>query len=149
MSSLDFEKEKQTFRDYYNENHGLLDGAKSSFIALVSSLIRNSSGISLSKIEGRVKDRDECVKKFSRKYRTTLETGGYEYQIIDHILDLIGVRIVCLYEDDIDKIKDLLYEHFEVIDIADKIAQIENIENFFGYKIIGDRPRLIPKTFNN
>ncbi len=134
MPSLDFENEKQRFRDYYNENHGLLDGAKNSFITLVNSLIRSSSEIALSKIEGRVKDRDECVKKFSRKYRTVLETEAREYQIIDHISDLIGLRVVCLYEDDIEKIKDLLYEHFDVIDITDKIAQIESTENSFGYK---------------
>ena len=134
MPSLDFEIEKQNFRDYYNENHGLLEGAKNSFITLVNSLIRSSSDIAISKIEGRVKDRDECVKKFSRKYRTTLESENKEYQIIDHITDLIGLRVVCLYEDDIEKIKDLLCSHFEVIDITDKIAQIENTENSFGYK---------------
>jgi putative GTP pyrophosphokinase len=134
MSSLDSETEKQRFRDYYNENHGLLDGAKNSFITLVNSLIRSSSDIALSKIEGRVKDREECVKKFSLKYRTALEAEGREYQIIDHISDLIGVRVVCLYEDDIEKIKDLLCAHFEVIDITDKIAQIESTENSFGYK---------------
>jgi putative GTP pyrophosphokinase len=134
MPSLDFDTEKQEFRDYYNENHGLLDGAKNSFSTLVNSLIRGSSEVAFSKIEGRVKDRDECVKKFSRKYRTTLETEGNEYQIIHHITDLIGLRVVCLYEDDIEKIKDLLCEHFEVIEITDKIAQIENTENSFGYK---------------
>ena len=90
--------------------------------------------MALSKIEGRVKDREECVKKFTRKYRTALEAEGNEYQIIDHITDLIGLRVICLYEDDIEKIKELLCEHFEVIDITDKIAQIENTENSFGYK---------------
>lgn len=151
MSSLDFEKEKQEFRDYYDGNHGLLDGAKNSFITLVNSLIRNSSDIALSKIEGRVKDRDECVKKFNRKYRTTLETEGREYKIIDHITDLIGLRVVCLYEDDIEKIKDLLCEQLEVIDITDKIAQIENTENSFGYKglhldlRLNDQRRTLPE----
>lgn len=134
MPSLDFESEKQVFRDYYNENNGLLEGAKNSFITLVDSLIRSSSNIALSKIEGRVKNRDECVKKFSRKYQTNLEIENTEYQIIDHITDLIGLRVVCLYEDDIEKIKNLLYTHFEVMDITDKIAQIENTENSFGYK---------------
>ncbi len=52
MPSLNFETEKHDFREYYNENHGLLDGAKNSFITLVSSLIRSSSDIALSKIEG-------------------------------------------------------------------------------------------------
>ncbi|OOE41690.1 (p)ppGpp synthetase [Salinivibrio kushneri] len=134
MPSLDFEKEKTIFRDYYNENSGLLDGAKSSFITLLNSLIRSSSDIALPKVEGRVKDRDECVKKFSRKYRTYLESEGEEYQIIDHITDLVGLRIVCLYEDDIVIIRDLLCEHFDVIEITDKISKIENTENSFGYK---------------
>lgn len=31
MPSLDFESEKQNFRDYYNENQGLLEGAKKLF----------------------------------------------------------------------------------------------------------------------
>lgn len=134
MSSLDFESEKKSFCDFYNENHGLLDGCKNSFVTLVNSLIRSSSDIALSKIEGRVKERDECVKKFSRKYRTKLENDDKGYQIIDHITDIIGVRVVCLYEDDIEKIKELLCAHFDVIDITDKIAQIENTENSFGYK---------------
>lgn len=134
MPSLDFEIEKQKFRDYYNDNQGLLEGAKESFITLVNSLIRNASDITISKIEGRVKDKDECVKKFNRKYRTDLETNETEYQIIDHLTDLIGIRVVCLYEDDIEKIKELLCSHFDVIDITDKIAQIENTENSFGYK---------------
>jgi len=134
MPSLDFELEKQNFRNFYDDNHGLLEGAKNSFITLVNSLIRNSSDIAISKIEGRVKDRDECVKKFSRKYRTNLESDSKDYQIIDHITDLIGLRVVCLYEDDIERIKDLLCSHFEVVDITDKIAQIENTENSFGYK---------------
>lgn len=134
MPSMDFDAEKQIFRDYYNANHGLLDDAKNSFINLVGSLIRSSSAIALSKIEGRVKDRDECIKKFVEKYKSGLEAKAQDYQIIDHITDLIGVRVVCLYEDDIEKIKDLLSDHFEVIDITDKIAQIENTENSFGYK---------------
>ncbi|WP_417606457.1 GTP pyrophosphokinase [Oceanimonas baumannii] len=134
MPSLNFENAKQEFRDYYNENYDLLDGAMNSFVTLVNSLIRNSSDITISKIEGRVKERNECVKKFSRKYRATLEAEGHEYQIIDHISDLIGVRVVCLYEDDIEKIKELLCAHFEVVDITDKIAQIESTENYFGYK---------------
>jgi len=134
MPSLDFELEKQNFLDYYNGSHGLLDGAKSSFISLVNSLIRSSTDLALSKIEGRVKERDECIKKFNEKYRAGLETNVQEYRILDHITDLIGVRVVCLYEDDIEKIKELLSDHFEVVDITDKIAQIENTENSFGYK---------------
>lgn len=44
------------------------------------------------------------------------------------------MRVVCLYEDDIEKIEKCLSEHFEVIEKTDKIAQIENTEGSFDYK---------------
>jgi len=134
MASLDFDTEKSNFRKYYDENYKLLEGSKNSFITLITSLIGSSSDIAISKIEGRVKDREESIKKFNRKYRPKLEEENTLYSIIDHITDLIGLRVVCLYEDDIEKIKEVLSEHFEVIEITDKIAQVENTESSFGYK---------------
>lgn len=41
---------------------------------------------------------------------------------------------MCLYEDDIEKVKDILSQHFDIIDITDKTAQIEETDNSFGYK---------------
>jgi len=133
MSSLDFEVEKQNFRTYFDENHEIIEVAKNSFITLITSLIGNSE-VSISKIEGRVKAREECIKKFNLKYRTTLEGSATSYSIIDHITDLIGLRVVCLYEDDIETIKDALCNHLTVVDITDKISQVENTESSFGYK---------------
>ena len=134
MSTLDFESEKSRFRDRYDSSHHLMESAVNSFKALINALVSYESGISLSKIEGRVKEREECVRKFNRKYRTELESSGESYEIWDHISDLIGVRVVCLYEDDVERIHTLLSAHFEVIDVTDKISQIENTEGSFGYK---------------
>ncbi|MCO7233959.1 MULTISPECIES: GTP pyrophosphokinase family protein [unclassified Cobetia] len=134
MSARDYDKVKSRFKDYYNENFTLLNDAEISFRTLTSSLIRSDSSIAISKVEGRVKNRDECIKKFSRKYRDALELDEKDYDILDHITDLIGIRIVCLYEDDIEKIKCILCEHFDVIEITDKISEIESTENSFGYK---------------
>lgn len=133
MSSLDFEAEKSIFREFYEKNHQLLDDSKNSFVTLIKSLTSTSS-VSISKVEGRVKDKEECIKKFNRKYRTDLESSSRPYTIREHITDLIGLRVVCLYEDDIEKIRECLKEHFEVVDITDKIAQIEKTEGSFGYK---------------
>ncbi|WP_329604653.1 GTP pyrophosphokinase [Undibacterium luofuense] len=94
----------------------------------------HAGSIAISKIEGRVKDREECIKKFSRKYLTTLESNGTQYAIRDYITDLIGLRVVCLYEDDIERVEKCLAEHFYVIEKTNKIAQIENTEGSFGYK---------------
>lgn len=134
MPSLDFETEKALFRDFHALNHKLLEDAKDSFIALANALLIHAGSIAISKIEGRVKDKEECIKKFNLKYRTNLESSSTPYTIREHITDLIGLRVVCLYEDDIEKIEKCLSEHFKVIEKTDKISQIENTEGSFGYK---------------
>ena len=134
MPSVDFEAEKSQFRSFHDSTKEVLEDAKNSFIILINALTRHSDNVSISKIEGRVKDKEECIKKFNLKYRTALETASTAYSIREHITDLIGIRIVCLYEDDIEKIRARLEEHFQVIDVTDKIAQIENTEGSFGYK---------------
>jgi putative GTP pyrophosphokinase len=134
MSSLDFDKEKNLFREYYSDRLSLLEGANTSFCGLINALLTHSVGITISKIEGRVKDKEECIRKFNLKYRKALEASETEYSIKDHISDLIGLRVVCLYEDDIENIQNVLQTHFDVIDVTDKISQIESTEDSFGYK---------------
>jgi ppGpp synthetase/RelA/SpoT-type nucleotidyltranferase len=74
------------------------------------------------------------IERLHRKYRSKLEDENNPYTIFEHITDLIGTRVVCLYEDDIEKIKEALSKHFEIVEITDKIAQVENTESSFGYK---------------
>ncbi|MDC6292060.1 GTP pyrophosphokinase [Ralstonia pseudosolanacearum] len=133
MASLDFDAEKTAFRDYYDTERSLLEGAIESFLTLVRSLLA-SANITVSKVEGRLKSREECIKKFTRKYRSSLESSKTPYEIKDHITDLVGLRIVCLYEDEIDAIKELIHKNFEVLSMTNKIAQVEGTENSFGYK---------------
>lgn len=134
MASQDFELEKNTFREFYSDNLSLLEGAKQSFCALISALLTHSGNIAISKIEGRVKEKEECIRKFNIKYRKELESKEIDYSIKDHISDIIGIRVVCLYEDDIESVKEILESHFEIIDVTDKISQIESTEGSFGYK---------------
>jgi putative GTP pyrophosphokinase len=134
MPSLDFESEKSQFRSYYEQNLSLLEDASSSFTALLTALISNSGSMAEAKIEGRIKDKEECIRKFSRKYRATLEQSTTPYEIAPYITDLIGLRIVCLYEDEIDKIAGIVRSHFEVIDVTDKVSAVESTEDSFGYK---------------
>lgn len=134
MPSLNFEDEKKDFRDFYDSNRENLHAALRSIEILVDSLIRSDLSIAISSTEGRIKNREECISKFTRKYRTKLEESKTPYTIRDSITDLIGVRVVCLYEDDVEKIKDIVKSHFDVIDITDKISQIERTEDSFGYK---------------
>lgn len=65
MASSDFDKEKKLFREFYSDNLGLMEGATNSFCTLINALLTHSGGIAISKIEGRVKDKEECIRKFN------------------------------------------------------------------------------------
>lgn len=132
MPSLDFEKEKQEFRDFWNENHERLEQAKDTFVAIIKALL--SDDFDISTVVGRVKDREESIKKFARKYQSDLEERAEEYSIRDQITDLIGLRVICLYEKDVTKIKEKLSSEFSLIDVTDKISVMESKEDSFGYK---------------
>ncbi len=134
MPSLDFELERREFLHYYESNRVLFDQAKSACISIICSLIEQSEIGEVTKIEGRIKDREECIKKFHRKYQGKLEADEQPYRIQDYLSDLIGIRIVCLYEDQIAQVSEVLQRHFRIIDVTDKIAAVESTEDSFGYK---------------
>ena len=134
MASLDFEQEKIAFRQYYDASLKHLVDAKSAYIRLISNLIKRFDPGEVTKIEGRVKDREECIKKFHRKYQNQLEAAEHPYEIKDFISDLIGIRIVCLYEDQIPQLSEMLQQHFHILDITDRISSVESTEDSFGYK---------------
>ena len=134
MPSLDFESEKNLFREYYSDNQNLLREATNFFRSLIESLCASDQEEITPNVISRLKDREECIKKFSRKYQTMLETDKKEYAIKEYITDLIGVRIICYYEPDIPKIAQLLRDNFEVLEESDKSALLEEKDNIFGYK---------------
>lgn len=134
MASLDFELEKRNFRKFYEKNRPLFEEAKNTHIRLITTLIKQSDIGEVTKIEGRVKDKEECIKKFHRKYQSRLEAEERPYEIKNYLSDLIGIRIVCLYEDQIALVSEVLKKHFRIIDVTDKIAAVESTEDSFGYK---------------
>jgi ppGpp synthetase/RelA/SpoT-type nucleotidyltranferase len=134
MASLDFEREKSAFRNWYEGNRKHFADARNAYIRIIGSLIRRSDVGEVTKIEGRVKEKEECIKKFHRKYQGKLEAEEQPYEIKDFISDLIGIRIVCLYEDQIPVLSELLQRHFRIIDVTDKSSAVESTEDSFGYK---------------
>lgn len=134
MKAANFETEKKRFLDYVNDNIDLLRKAESSFSTLIQSLLATSPDLSSSTVTSRVKGRKECIKKFSRKYQVQLEKENKEYEIKDYVTDLIGVRIICPYEKNIQEIGKILIDNMCLIDSTDKSQIIEKTENAFGYK---------------
>ncbi len=151
MATLDFEKEKTNFRDYYSENQRLFFDAETFIRSLVGSLLLSSAVITPPSIVGRVKDREEAIKKFVRKYQSDFEAAKTPYEIKDFITDLIGVRVICLYEDEVEKIASILTKNFDVLEVTDKIKALESTEAEFGYKglhldlKINDKRRSLPE----
>ncbi len=134
MSSLDFELEKQNFRTFYDTNRVILEEAKNACISAVVLLLKQFDIGEITKVEGRVKKREECIKKFQRKYQSRLESDEQPYEIKDYLSDLIGIRVVCIYEDQISRIADALRGQFDILNITDKISVQEKTPDLFGYK---------------
>lgn len=135
MSSVShLAREEAAFHAFYALERPVLEQACTFFMELMQSILLQARYIDVAKIDGRVKDRDECVRKFSRKYRSALEETGTAYEIRHYITDLIGVRVVCLYEDELEKVAQIVQSHFDVIDVTDKVSAMEGTEASFGYK---------------
>ena len=126
MASLNFEQEKNAFRNFYDSNRKHFADARNTYIRIISSLIKRSDVGEVTKIEGRVKEKEECIKKFQRKYKRKLEADEQPYEIKDFISDLIGIRVVCLYEDQIPVLSEVLQRHFKILDVTDKISSVES-----------------------
>lgn len=134
MASLDFEREESRFRAFYASQRPALEDACAAFTAAIAAVVDDARSVDVSKVEGRVKDADECIRKFARKYRPGLEESNTPYEIQNWITDLVGVRVVCLYEDELEKVAQIVRQHFAVIDVTDKASAVESTEASFGYK---------------
>jgi ppGpp synthetase/RelA/SpoT-type nucleotidyltranferase len=134
MASLDFEREESRFRAFYAARRSALEDACMAFTAAIAEVVDSARSVDVSKVEGRVKDVDECIRKFARKYRPGLEESNTPYEIQHWITDLVGVRVVCLYEDELEKVAQIVRQHFAVIDVTDKASAVESTEASFGYK---------------
>ena len=144
-----FDEEKRRFKEWYAQNHSSILSAERSFRNLVDNLLVREEKLPRTKVESRTKPRDECIKKFERKYRTELEKRSADYRIDEHISDLIGVRVVCLYESNIGQIVEVLRHNFDVIAEDDKMAKLDGVIGLVGYRghhldlrLKGDRAKL-------
>ncbi len=116
------------FKDHYDSNLTFYNSALSYFIKLIGKV----DGIEY--ITGRVKDYEECLSKFERKYLPEISSENTDYHIIDSLSDFIGVRVVCFYLEDVEKIRKELSNYFREVDSTDKTVQLEKTDDKFGYK---------------
>jgi ppGpp synthetase/RelA/SpoT-type nucleotidyltranferase len=134
MASLDFAAEKEAFKEYYAANSGVFHDASDSLRTLLSLLLTDNDAFSTPQVLARVKERDECIAKFARKYQTKCEETSTPYEIKDYITDVVGIRVICLYETDIPLVRTIFTENFAILEESDKTQAVESQEGVFGYK---------------
>ncbi len=109
-------------KKYYDENHSkysrLADNIKE---ALKTFLIEDN--LIYHTISSRIKEYDSYIDKIDRK--------NYK-KPKDEIEDFCGVRIVCFYPEDLDKIEKIINKEFNVLDSIDKSES--NEVDRFGYR---------------
>jgi putative GTP pyrophosphokinase len=91
---------------------------------LINSLIKEK-GITVHGIESRVKDRDSLSKKIRRKED--------KYNALEDITDTLGLRIITYFEDDVDRIANILKEQFNLDDNNSVDKRKKNNPDTFGY----------------
>lgn len=124
---------REAFKQYYGQNQIALHGACDAYKNLIA-LLLSTEFDPVPKVSGRVKEQLECIKKFERKYLSKQEEQQGPIEIAPKITDLVGLRVVCIYESDIERVADILRSNLDVIDETDKTEALEIHENQFGYK---------------
>ncbi len=125
---LDIDIKINEFRNYYDSNLEFYNSALAFFIKLIDSLTN------IEHVSGRIKDYEECLSKFERKYFPGIESSNKDYKIFDYLSDFMGIRVVCPYLKDVNNIRKELNKYFKEVDITNKTIQIESTDDKFGYK---------------
>ncbi|QHP81439.1 (p)ppGpp synthetase [Pectobacterium odoriferum] len=110
------------FLDEYDNIRPLYDKLKNHLSDIMKDLLDTHS-VEIFSIEGRIKEKESIISKVSRK--------TYVNPSVDDIEDLCGIRIICYYESDLNKIESIIRKEFPVISGSDK--QLEIDVDRFGY----------------
>lgn len=69
--------------------------------------ILNEKSLNIQSIQARVKDRDKLARKYS--------SAEKDYRNLDEMPDVVGLRIITYYADQIDKVKGVILEEFTML----------------------------------
>lgn len=127
----------EELKEFYFVNGERLKNAAETVTRILRGVLDETrEELTIHDISGRVKSFDSCVQKYNRKYRSKHETAGGVEKIADLITDLIGIRIVCLYEDDINRVADIVRSTFDVPNQTEKAVELKKDPNRFGYQAL-------------
>lgn len=116
------------FKNWYDDQLPHHENSVRFFCELIASIPK------VKNITGRTKSYEECISKFKRKYLPHMTSDDSNLQISNYITDLIGIRAVCYYSDEVYEIRRNLKKYFKEIEITDKSSLLEKTDDKFGYK---------------
>lgn len=90
--------------DEYDEQLSLNEEMAQSMVALISALLSNEAIVPHS-VSSRVKDRNSLSRKVTNKDK---------YTSIQDITDIVGIRIISNYSDEVDKIAKIIEDNFAI-----------------------------------
>lgn len=123
----DIDKKMEDFKSWYNNHLSFHESAMRCFSEYIQIIPLVDS------VSARIKSYDECIRKFKRRYLPDI-ANGQSYEIKDFLSDIIGIRAICFYSDDIEVIERELKKQFRIIETTDKSGQLEKTDDKFGYK---------------
>ncbi|GGF50417.1 GTP pyrophosphokinase [Echinicola rosea] len=126
MNEID--KNIQEFKIWYENELPHHNAAVNFFCQLIGAIPK------VELVKGRTKSYEECISKFTRKYLPYIDKKEKEVIISNYLTDLIGIRAVCFYAEEVYEIRRGLRKYFKELEITDKSSQLEKTEDKFGYK---------------
>lgn len=95
----------QMIVDDFDERYPLFEEIKDVATEAVNRALKENH-VEVTAVESRIKQRDSLIGKLVRK--------GYKYGSLDDITDIVGLRIITLYSDDVDRVASYMGKMFDV-----------------------------------
>ncbi|MGN7931085.1 GTP pyrophosphokinase [Sphingopyxis sp. 22461] len=114
----------ELLKSQYSENYRRAESLKNELVSQIHSIISREKITLGVPLEHRVKSWDSIEEKFDRK--------SIELPDIRDLSDLIGIRIITLFEKDAQRFEDIFRESFDVIDFEYTGSRLSDSQ--FGYQ---------------
>ena len=75
-------------------------------------------GIAISNLSIRIKNEEKLRRKVRFKHK---------YERLSDITDVIGCRIITLFEDDVDRVQSLIAREFDVVEIVERRRKMQEL----------------------
>jgi putative GTP pyrophosphokinase len=110
-----FDLDRESIVGKYAAEYHVYEALKQEAVFILQDRIASHS-IKIHAIESRVKELESLLEKCARKSCN---------EPFEEFADIAAVRVICLFRSDLDRLKKLVKENFEVIEIDDKSRRVK------------------------